>query len=326
MAAHTIRNTLFNALFFVLIGSVLLLASTGCSSSTIREVNPYQGTKGLVMSFMKQMPPDQIYENERFPIGISIENKGAHDVGTGSAVLTIISENDIVKVEDSLPYDDFDVSELFGKNLYSDKGGKKLVHLTARSGIIKDFTVIKDINLIAQLCYEYVTYYSSPICIDAYSHDDSFAKPCVSKVLTSSGTGAPVAVSKIETRFSKKTNLYGADIFVPSFLVFIKKVSDEDIIDAARIYDICTGQPVGKDDFGKIYIEEAWLGVVEMECTPNPLKISPISSEEFQGTSMRCVPKQEYDNDIPYDTYIKFKLKYGVSQKIAKKIRVENVD
>ncbi len=272
--------------------------------------NPYQGTVGLSMSFVPNAPPDQVYEQEQAPIGVQIENDGADDIQGG--IVKVITENDIFKAQKTEA-----VFDLKGRNLYSQQGEQKVLMFPAQAGDLKDFTSM-DTNIIATACYRYATHYSSEVCIDPYPFDQTMAKPCTSATLTSTGSGAPVAVTKVDPRMSPQQNGFGEQVMVPQFIVTIQQVSDGEVVNP----DTCTQSTISRTDYGTVYISGE-LGNVPLQCTPNPVILNQDPTAVDQGTITRCTYQGEIKQaEGVHNSLLNLNLQYGFSQRIAKSIKI----
>ena len=66
---------------------IVVLFSFGCKKSSQlyepEKIEYHIGTEGLVIVVVKDMPPDIVFENSEFVVGIELENKGAYDVSDG---------------------------------------------------------------------------------------------------------------------------------------------------------------------------------------------------------------------------------------------------
>ena len=62
----------------------ILFLSTGqigCTKTDVKEGDYHTGYQGLVINFLKDAPPKEMYENTDFKIALEIKNQGTCDVG-----------------------------------------------------------------------------------------------------------------------------------------------------------------------------------------------------------------------------------------------------
>src|SRR3989344_6546953 len=86
---------------------VLILFIIACTSSsnqkTSKEVDVRVGFDGLKMEFLKNTPPEKVFESDTIPVVIKIRNNGAYSLDDNSkAVLYLGVEKDYTKKVDLL--------------------------------------------------------------------------------------------------------------------------------------------------------------------------------------------------------------------------------
>src|SRR3989338_2258133 len=84
----------------ILIVVLFILGCTGQNkdSGPITDVDIYKGTEGLVMKFLENAPPDEIFEESLFGAGIELENRGAFNIENG--YLSLGLEKDYMEIEE----------------------------------------------------------------------------------------------------------------------------------------------------------------------------------------------------------------------------------
>jgi len=160
------------------------------------------GSEGIVMRFLPNMPPQQVYDDEQMNIVLELENRGATEAGIANdrvylsgydpSIITGISTFGEV-----LPF-------MEGKSQYNPIGTKDFVSFTAvptnlnARGIDKYPFIMQ-----ATACYAYRTIASDNVCIDP----DPFApttkqKICTPQPVAMGSQGAPIAVTDVEVEAS----------------------------------------------------------------------------------------------------------------------------
>ena len=70
----------------------VVLISSGCmqrrATGEVEVVDYHKGTQGLVMNFIKNLPPDEIWEGSEFIIGLELRNLGANKISNAVIKVT----------------------------------------------------------------------------------------------------------------------------------------------------------------------------------------------------------------------------------------------
>lgn len=210
---------------------ILVLFSYGCTmggkgpSSTISEEEVYKGTEGLGMSFMRNAPPDIIYENEMFPLNIEIENKGAYDIKKGYITVGFDKENPILSIDRGSEKEYFDLN---GRSIGNPAGERDVVGFYLRS---KLFSGTETMSYLLRINsnYRYQTKAVENVCVDTDVYKQKEVgrdKACEAKeIILSKGQGAPVAVTKIEPVMKH----IDESSIKPTFKIYIKNVGKGDV-------------------------------------------------------------------------------------------------
>lgn len=191
-----------------LVIAVLLLA--GCNGTTTKgTVDPFLGgTNGILLSFMDDAPPVEVFDGGDFPFSIvvTLKNDGEWDVPTGKGTLSIsginptefgVSDGDMVKTTP-------EVLEASSKDAEGNviPGTVLLVEFPEMvyGGELVGNRVFP---IRANLCYEYGTEATSSLCVRANLRDTSDSPICeVNEVKTVYSSGAPVAITRFEEAVS----------------------------------------------------------------------------------------------------------------------------
>jgi len=263
--------------------TTLLLILTACTGGgTSTDFNPHQGEKGMIIEFLKDAPPDEVYENTLLTIGLQIQNKGAENIEKGKIVVT---------TERRL-FEDFDNAfnlDLEGKSQLDPKGEKILKIIETETKKILASEKQKT-NLKINFCYPYKTVLSTAVCIDPDVLGQKEDKPsiCPSKSISFwGGQGAPVVVSKITP-----TMVPREEGIVPVFQFEIKNIGDGKVVKKSSYEKACSSQGLTKDEIGQIDASTIYLGHDQLTCTKTQLTIEQVQEgNEFydtQKTFMRC--------------------------------------
>ncbi len=189
--------------------AIFLFVFGGCTNNNQNagpDFAPFDGgTEGISIKFQEGLPPNQIYDNGKFPfsVGIELENKGEYDFS---------------------PSNDFGELELLGFNPeyfgspktkqvidFELKGKKKNFEGTVLNGgkeyiTFEDFNYNLDIQgndllkIRAKFCYDYETKTHTKVCIKENTFEDSTENDelCkINEIKSPKNSGAPVHVSTL---------------------------------------------------------------------------------------------------------------------------------
>lgn len=223
------------------------------TSKRAPEINVYVGTQGLTAEFVKNAPPQKVFENSRFPILIKIRNIGAYNIRDYSGTISIGRETDYIPQLFLEPNNRvvYDVSKTYvifnveGKTQINPKGDEILASLNARTGKLDPQSENKPSTLTATLCYPYKTMLSTTVCIDP---DVAGIRPgkkvCTVKELAfKTGQGSPIAVTKIEPQMIPEVGKEPSsekDIIRPQFLIFIENKGRGNPVNIRNYKDACS--------------------------------------------------------------------------------------
>lgn len=162
--------------------SLILTGCTGQQKAGIPLATPFiGGTNGLLISFVREAPPDTITDDAKFPFGIALqlENAGEADVPFGAGYAEIVGIN---PVDFGLPTQAYLTSPLLKEGKLS--GAKKNFDGTVIPGMqnvvqfpfdpVKQISMLKyvpnlygttNVNIRANVCYDYRTKTTTKICV-----------------------------------------------------------------------------------------------------------------------------------------------------------------
>ena len=214
---------------------ILLIALTlvlvGCRPSptapTTREgIYPeYRiGIEGVRIAFAPNMPPQRLFDNEKFQAVIEVENTGTFPIG-GAGDRVYISGFDPTIIT-GIPIGGQPIPQLEGRSQFVPQGGFDRVVFEGTLRSLRGKNIDKyPARILATACYGYKAIASAPICIDP----EPFAPTTKQKVCFPAptafggGQGADVGVVNVEvepspgrTRFKIEIqNMGRGDVFRP---------------------------------------------------------------------------------------------------------------
>lgn len=190
----------------VFIIATLALSGCGGEDDVGSTTSPYEGgSQGIIASFESFGVVEDgipvIYEDETFPVEITVKNKGEELVGTGTINIELkgISQNDFSGLEftKSNSGDVDAVSEL------NREGGEETIDFGDAQYTVELQTSYYDVEIFANIKYPYKTHIASPkICFSGDITDTSVCK--VDEVKQHYSSGAPVTVTKVEEKRAGK--------------------------------------------------------------------------------------------------------------------------
>src|SRR3989338_1715197 len=212
---------------------IAILIIVGCNGGTgkeapITDINVYQGTDGITMEFIKNMPPDKLLENEEFSIGLLIKNKGAFDVNVPEEGKSLSDEDKlksgliaVTVEEDYMGEIDFSSDtildprnsniqmqnqnkgmqfiELRGKSRFNVDGEQTIKRFDTVTKLIDPRSEVHTSDIFVTACYVYQTSAVADVCVDTDIYGTRPGeKACAMATKSMLSQGAPVAVTKVE--------------------------------------------------------------------------------------------------------------------------------
>jgi len=328
-------NALFRISFFLmLLLAALFLSSCGGYTTQPKEVNYFQGTKGLELSFWENSPPEEIYEESSFTTSLLIENRGAFDVlqdkyGVlsigfdpfyidsskiqGSTTLTV-STNSMVLKGIQLP----------GKSQYYPTGMQTFLSIPnfqIRTIIGQREKPITQLS--ASLCYPYTTTFSGLVCVDLSTAGENLRRQiCYQKDVSLSDQGAPLAISSIEI----ENQPVGQDVVRPVYTIHIQNKGSGTVLspvdNPAELERVCSFQNLNRQDFNTIQIEAYLSDSKQLICNPNPVRL--VEGEGFA----RCQVGEE-DLVLGHQNYeapLTITLNYIYLTSVSREISIKRIN
>jgi hypothetical protein len=301
----------------ILIFIFCIIFVSGCGSffsnkGPISDVNFRTGTSALEMEFLKENPPNDIYENQNFKAAVFLQNKGASGIKKGYLVIGI--EEDYMELLYERYGKKIDL-QLEGKSMQNPAGEEKIEEFVLKAKKIDPQTQEHESSIYITSCYGYRTELSETVCIDTDVYNlKPMEKVCTVKDISLSSQGAPVAVTKIEERISSSDN---GEIIIPEFTIYIDNKGKGEVIDASKIDDACSSGSLNSEDINKLKIS-AYLSGIPLECNSNELKL------KNKQDKVICSLKEGVKKDEPaFTTLLSVIIEYGYTQTISKKITIK---
>ena len=216
-----------------------------------------------------------------------------------------------------------------GKSIFNPKGDEEFITLNAQAKRIGAQSETQSSTILATACYPYKTILGASICVDTdiYGMKRGEKACSVRDLKFGDGQGAPVAVTKIETRMLPQDD----NNVKPHFLIHIKNKGNGQVIKLSEVEKACTEKPLDYKDFNTILIKASLSGV-PLDCRvnknghdepPEPATIRLKGKEDL----VRCTytnTKVIEDKDA-YVAPLNIELEYGYTFTISKDIIIEKI-
>ncbi len=299
---------------FVVIISFLFI--TGCSAMNSSSSTTYTrtGTDGIVMSFMQNAPPSEIYvdssgDNE-FEASIELKNKGAYPKEGGTLAGKIyIGGFDLSVISGSWDAGDSLPDDLLGKNSLFPEGGYSIKSYMDNDVNFPFESENYEPTIQVTACYNYETRATPLICVDPNPTSTTIKnKVCTIKDTTlSGGQGAPVGITKIEQSGNSKKTI---------FKIQIANLGTGTVIDVNK-YSSC--MDLKYDQINKVEVTAEISSLGRGDCTPEGTPDSPVRLQDGKGFIV-CT----FDNPTgeAYTTPLEIILSYGYSSSISTKLNI----
>ncbi len=284
---------------------LVLISLAGCSQQgEWQKVEIYKGTNELDVSVMKSAPPDEVYEDEPFKIVSKVSNKGAYQIENG--ILTLGYERAFIDLTSSRKSVSISLEGKSPSNVWDDE---EIITFDLRSKYLDKNSEIHTTTLLLTSCYDYETIATFSVCIDTNIFE---TRPkdttCTVTDKTSSGQGAPVAVTRVEEDIS------GGDYITPHFTIYIQNRGRGYVMEYGN-RDACTSKGIGKDNFNVVNLYDVELGEFslrkgDLRCSPELIKLRDNEAK------IRCSLERNTikSTDPSYITSLKVHLQYGYTR------------
>ena len=308
---------LITGILFLLI---LSACNIGSSTKSITDADVRKGTDGLALAFIKNAPPENVFEQSTFPIAIDLKNKGASDIENG--VFAMGFEKEYV---DTSGKDPKSVFNLKGKSIFNLNGDEKFIELNAKAKQVGSQSETHPSTIFATACYPYKTILGTSVCIDTDIFGTKLRnKACeVKDLLFNNGQGAPVAITKIE---SKMLPVEDESMIKPQFIIHIENKGNGEVIKSEKIGSVCTNEPLDFRDFNIIQIKASLSENEKLNCNIDGTETTAESRLRQKKSIARCTLENGIQRNIDaYTSPLRIELDYGYTFTISKDIIIEKI-
>lgn len=300
--------------------AVLLLLLFGCQNSpTTKEAQFFTsitGSQGIKVSFLENLPPLRLFDNEEFNAVIQVENQGAGAIG-GPGDKIYISGFDPSKITGISTFG-AQIPPLRGKDpRVPTQVDLTTVSFKGRIALLKDIGMVQlPVKLLLTACYSYETIASPQVCIDPNPFAPTMKQKVCSVQSVSAGTqGAPISVSSIDvlpspgnTKFKIYVNNIGGGRVFRYGLSALTKCSPY------------SGDWLNFNDLDYVEVQDVILSGVSIKSSCKPLDGNHLRLVNGQGVFW-C----EFDRirgTSAYQTPLIVKLRYGYETTLLKNMDI----
>lgn len=312
--------------------SVLALILAGCNPSNTskpKDVDFFIGLQGLTIGFLKNTPPQKIFEGDLFPVILNIKNNGAYSIKGNQAVISLGVEKDYTKKVTLLRggrvsplLDNSAIFGLGGKSPINPIGDEETISYNVEAGKVDPQSESHSSAVIATLCYPYETTLASSVCIDTdISNLRPGKKVCQNKdLIFNNGQGAPVAITKIEVNMLPVQSAQSpGDRIKPQFLIYIENKGQGTVIRSGAVRNFCTKSDISHEDLNVVYVD-AELSNTKLNCQLEAKDKDPPGHIKLKDKKdiIWCDLKEGIpSSQDSYLSPLKIVLSYGYTQSIS---------
>lgn len=307
-------------LLFLVIFFVVMFGCTRGPRIEDVEEEYRRGTRGLVMDFLPNAPPDTLYDGDKISVIVELKNEGAYPTSesfNGKLEITGFDES-------AFQYGAWDGGniispDLEGRSQNNPEGGYDTKEYKATVRVPMGGEKYEP-TIIVHSCYMYKTIASPMVCIDPEPYEVvQERKVCeIRDVSLGSGQGGPVAVTRVEEQVSTDKI---------HFRIHVSNVGGGTVIrESAYGYGYNDRCPLNLDfdDLDKVSVlaDLAYAGAAE--CSPSGTSTDPVRLVNGKGV-IRCSfdkPKAK----SAFTTPLKIELSYAYSSTISKRLKIINLD
>ncbi len=236
---------------------------------------------------------------------------------------------------------------LEGKSIFNYGGGSDVISYKAQAKSAGTLSEKHNVQMTATACYEYVTQWNQEICIDTdINKRNVFPGACEATEVTLSGQGAPLAITRIESKMLST----GTGYVKPMFIVYVQNSGNGRIINAEKTQQACTATGLESKDYNMVFLKEFVLSSEVLKydfngydpstgkeintedgdtitCSPNPLILKNDGNDYIT-----CVVNSDYaEQDMfaitqaPYSTTIAMLFEYGYTLSQSKEVTIQKI-
>ena len=286
--------------WFLLI-SILLIFLSGCTLLGGKTVIIEKGTKALELSFVKDMPPYQTYEDTRNAIAVYMKNVGATNIKEG--IYSLNAPTQYIDVPES-----FGTFQLQGKQEglpYGEEYQQQFLTQT-KNLAAQQQKIPLDISFTA--CFPYKTHAGFSTCIDTDPTGIDKRKSCSTLYIsTSGGQGGPVVIKKIEPKMEIQK-----EGVIPVFDIYLRNEGGGIITSQKNFGDYCKGKQLPRQEIELSVL----LADEKLECSKEKLELSSKESR------INCRGREYSRKEGTFNALLVIDANYGYVQTVAKQINV----
>jgi len=273
------------------------------------------GNEGITMEFIKNIPPDTIYDIEPFATMIELTNEGTAAIGSpGDRVYLSGFDPAIIQ---GIPMTGIQIPKIEGRSLYVKEPGIDSINF---KGTIRDITSMRMdkyiTKIVATACYGYETIANAAVCIDPDPYSPTIKqKICTPETVFLGTQGAPIAVEEIDVMPSKGTT---------RFRLHINNVGNGDRYRYGLNYlQKCSPYSEGLtfDEIDYIQLGDVMVGGTNIKPTCKPLDQTGHVRLTNGAATIIC-ELQGIRGQAPYMTSLSATLKYGYRNSMFKDLEI----
>ncbi len=183
---------------FVVVILIVVLISAGCGlrkEPVVGEIIYHEGKEGLEVNIIKNLPPEEVWKENEFIIGLELRNKGAYNIEDGVVKISGFDPRYIESEEDEQT-----IEFLAGKSPGYPEGDYMIMKFDEKNIDIPKGAGEYEAAFTVNVEYDYKTEANTVVCVSpkifsiVNTRDVCEVKP----VSMPKGQGAPVAITHIE--------------------------------------------------------------------------------------------------------------------------------
>ncbi len=284
---------------------ILVIFVSGCGSNTTQSTTDYHiGTQGIVMNFMQNSPPAEVFDGDNVPFIVEVRNLGAFTTSP-SFWLSGHDEDHIIHIK----WKGKTINNLEARDENNPVGGYDVLEEQSVSITLPDNVDSYDTNMKLTTCYHYITHASAQVCVDPDPTQNQDDACTASDISLGSGQGGPVAITSIGVDSSREK---------VRFTINIANEGDGTIIEGVdKIISSCTNLKASNIDI--VSVSPQKLSGHILDCKPNPVRLVSGRGVIYCEASMSGFPKTAFTTILMLD------LNYGYKSSISRTISVKRI-
>lgn len=304
-----------SVLLLILLGIFVSACQPTSPTSQGQAFVPITGSEGLRVSFLENLPPPKLFDNEDFTAVIQIENKGAANVGSAGDKI-YLSGFDPATLTGISTFG-MQIPSLKGKDIITQQGDLDTVSFNGKIASLKGIGLMQvPLKMLLTTCYAYETIAYPQVCIDPTPFSPVLRqKVCTASSVSAGTQGAPIAVTSVDVLPSSGST---------KFKIYVSNVGGGRVFRSGITALSKCNPSITSSDFFKdsdyVEVNDVLISGTSIKSSCRGIDQNHVRLTNGQGVFL-CEFNRIRGNNA-YTTQLMIKLKYGYELNLMKNLDI----